>query len=81
MEDLRVMCVVYVGKDAEKLTIDVLDGRGEGLGKVVTYATGQLGTVAGVFKSYQILWGRRSRRLAGFGPMSLRNRYMSGRRG
>lgn len=36
MEDLRVMCVVYVGKDAEKLTIDVLDGRGEGLGKVVT---------------------------------------------
>ena len=36
MEDLRVMCVVYVSKDAEELAVDVLDGGGEGLRKVVT---------------------------------------------
>jgi hypothetical protein len=36
MEDLGVMCVVYVGKDAEELAVDVLDGGGEGLRKVVT---------------------------------------------
>lgn len=77
MEDLRVVCVVYVGKDAEELTIDVLDGRGEGLGEIMTYdAPSKLGTVVGLIEFYQILWGRRSRRRAGFGPRSLRNRYM-----
>lgn len=38
------MCVVYVGKDAEELSVDVLDGRGEGLGEVMAYdAPGKLG--------------------------------------
>ena len=29
MEDLWIMCMVYVGKDTEELTVDVLDGGGE----------------------------------------------------
>lgn len=31
------MCVVYVGKDTEELAVDVLDGGGEGLRKVVAW--------------------------------------------
>ena len=71
MEDLRVMCVVYVGKDAEELAVDVLDGGGEGLREVVTCdALGKPGTAARLVRSYQIWWGIRSRRRAGFGPRS-----------
>lgn len=36
MEDLRVVGVIYVCKDTEELAVDVFDGRGEGLGKVVS---------------------------------------------
>lgn len=43
MEDLWVMCMIYVGKDTEELAIDVFDGRGKGLGKVMAYdAPGEL---------------------------------------
>lgn len=35
MEDLWVVGVVNVGKDAEELAVDVFDGRGKVLGKIM----------------------------------------------
>ena len=50
VEDLWVVRVVYVGKYAEELTVDVFDGRGKGLGKVVT--------CDGVSRGHRVFRGR-----------------------
>ena len=70
MEDLRVMCVVYVCKDTEELTVDVLDGRRESLGKVMAcIALGKV-FLSRLHRSHRILWGRHSHRRASFEPKS-----------
>lgn len=49
-----VVCMVYVGKDAEELAVDVLDGGGEGLRKVVTWDGAGEDASEALFGSYQI---------------------------
>ncbi len=79
VEDLGVVCVVEMGEDAEELAVDVFYCGGEVCWEItacvmfvfVRLERREGGRVeGGGCVTYQIWWGRRSRRLAGFAPMS-----------